>query len=357
MTGRHLGGLGLIPAVLAAGALLIGGPSVVTPRRPPGRTTSALAWPGARRADIPGNLADGPLFQAELFIDATTAVGTAPTPDGTALRLLIRNPDGSVRQLRRLPIAADPQFDQVTADGDNLFWTETSASRRWQIWTAPLRGGPARRLTADTGNATFYGNQYDLVVAGGRLYWTALSADTKETQIRSVALAGGPVQVRNELGVWALSAWPWLTDDGSQAGTRILRNLNTGREISVATSGPESLNCNPVWCLALVMNTSDLDHIDLVHPDGTGRRRIAGSGAQTVVADVAVLDRFQLLSEPGPNSDLTGTATLLVYDLRTGNTVTLSAVAGSVFTRNGVVWWSTGDQEVAAWHSLDLRTV
>jgi hypothetical protein len=356
VTGRRLGGLGLIPALLAAGALLIGGPSVVTPKSPSVRTTAALAWPGARRADIPGNLADGPLFQVDLFIDASTAVGTAPTPDGSAQRLLVRHPDGSLRLLRRLPTAADPQFDQVTADADNLYWTETTQARPWQIWTAPLRGGPARRLTADTGNATFYGNQYDLVSAGERLYWTALPAGTKKTEIRSVALAGGPVQVRTEPGVWALSAWPWLTDNGSQAGTSTLRNLDTGREIAVVTSGPESLNCNPAWCLALVMNSIDLDHIDLVHPDGTGRHRIAGRGAQTVVEDVAVLDRFQILSEPGPNSDLTATATLLVYDLRTGNTVVLSAEAGSVFTRNGVLWWSTGDQELATWHSIDLRT-
>jgi hypothetical protein len=170
-------------------------------------------------------------------------------------------------------------------------------------------------------------------------------------------LTGGRVQVRDVPGEWALSAWPWLTDDdGNQSVTTRMLNLNTGRQVTVTASGPELLTCSPVWCRAMVMNNTGLDHIDLVHPDGTARRRIAGGGAKEAVTDVAVLNRFEILSEPGPQSDLTGTAGLLVYDISTGNTVDLSADAESVFTRNGMIWWSTGDEETTLWHSLDLRT-
>jgi hypothetical protein len=347
----------LVPTLLAVALLLFYGPPAVKKKHQPVRTTAAQAWPEAVRADIPGFLPDGPLFQPALFLDVNTAVGTAPTPDGSALRLLIRNPDGTVRQLRRLPAETDPRFEPVTTDGNELVWTETTDQQHEQVWAAPLRGGqPPRRLTGDTGAALFYGSQYDMVVAGGRVYWTA-GKDAERTEIRSVALAGGPVQVREQPGRWALSAWPWLTDDaGSLTGATRLLNWVTGREVTVAATATETLSCGPVWCRAMVLSSAGLDRIDLIHPDGTGRRRVAGGGAQVAVADVALLDRFEILSEAGPDSDLTGTAALLAYDLSTGNTVTLAAAAGAAFAHNGMLWWSTGQDDKTVWHSIDLRT-
>ncbi|MDT5030635.1 MAG: hypothetical protein QOC94_806 [Actinoplanes sp.] len=73
--------------------------------------------------------------------------------------------------------------------------------------------------------------------------------------------------------------------------------------------------------------------------------------------DVALLDRFEVLSETGPDSDLTGTAGLIVYDLLAGRTVDVSAAAVMAFARGGVLWWSTGDQETLMWHTLNLRTI
>jgi hypothetical protein len=90
-------------------------------------------------------------------------------------------------------------------------------------------------------------------------------------------------------------------------------------------------------------------------PDGTGRGSIAGAGDRPAVIDVAVLDRFVILSQPDPNTMLTGTAALRVYDLATGRTVTLSTAASGVYTHDGVLWWSTGETS-PVWHILDLRT-
>jgi hypothetical protein len=71
---------------------------------------------------------------------------------------------------------------------------------------------------------------------------------------------------------------------------------------------------------------------------------------------VVPLDRFAVLSEAGPDSDLTGTERLLVYDIATGRTVDVGAQVNGAFCRAGVLWWSTGDQDALAWHSIDLRT-
>jgi hypothetical protein len=351
----RLGVVGLIVALAAGGLMLMRVPHPAAAPRA-GRLSVAAAWPTAQRADIAGDLEDGPAFMPLFFVDARTAVGTAPSPDARTLRLLLRNPDGSLRLLRSQPADSDPEFNNVTMSGATLLWTESSAERPIEVWTADLRRGPARRLTADTGNAVFYGTQYDLVVAGGRVYWTA-GDGSRNTEIRSVSLAGGAVTIRNEPGIWGLTAWPWIVDGLAAGEATRLRSLVDDREIRVPNLGTELITCSPTWCRDLVTSTDGLVRIDLMHPDGTARRRVAGSAGGEAVGDVALLDRFEILSESQPNSDLTGTGGLIVYDLRTGNTVDVSAAVAMAFARGGVLWWSTGDQQTLAWHTLDLRTV
>jgi hypothetical protein len=343
--------IALAAALLASGALIAGS----LPEQPPPAAVSAARptleqeWPGAARADL-RDLTVVP----QLFLDATTAVGTVT--DGNFVRLVVEK-DGVGRELRRLPAADEPRFEAMTVSGDELIWAESSGSRPVEIWAVRRDGGDARLLTADTGNTLFYGNQYDLVVADGRVYWVAGEGD-KTTQIRSVALTGGDVKVREEQGRWAQSAWPWLTDDtGAQSGTVRMRDQTTGRDVRVPFSGAEWGMCGPAWCRVMVMNGEGLARIDLMRPDGSDRRRIAGPNTQAAVSDVAVLDRFEILSEPGPEFDVTGVAGLIVHDLRTGRTVTLSTAADLAATKDGVLWWSTGTRETAVWHTLDLRTI
>ena len=420
----------LAVAVAATVALVVIGPAAGPAPPPPGRVNVATAWPEVRRADFDPALPDGPLFTPVLFLDPATAIGTAPTPDARWVRLLLRAGTGEPRELRRLPLGEEPQFEAVTALGDDLVWTESTAGRpQVRIWHARRSGGPARLLTADTGNALFYGNQDDLVIADGRVHWAAAppppsrrgdqlrrrtaptsvapsprddrpptrtaptaslpsprndqppprtaptpswagpsepggydnfspsstaGAVARTTEVRSVSLGGGAVAVRTEPGgEWALSAWPWLYDE--QEGR--LRNLATGRDREVVTRGPETATCSPVWCRVMVMSGDGLARIDLMHPDGSGRRRIAGAAAQAAVADVGVLDRFEVLSEAGPGSDLTGTAGLLVYDVATGRTVDVAGGVDGAFTGGGMLWWSTtAEDDTITWHALDLRT-
>ena len=355
---RLLTGAALAVALAAGAALLVGGPRQTDRKPPPTRVTAAVAWPQAQRADIPAGLSDGPLFTPALFLDATTAVGTAPTPAGSQVRLLVRAGEGALRELRRLPLEGNPQFEAFTAAGDQFFWTESSAtSTRVRVWTANRSGGAARQLTADTGNAVFYGNQYDLVVADGRVHWTAATGDGRATEIRSVPVGGGEVTVRPEPGQWALSAWPWLVDDGSSSGTPRLRNMATARDTTIVSAGPEQLTCGPIWCRAMVLGGDTVARVDLVRPDGTGRRRIAGPAAQAAVTDVAVLDRFEILAEAGPSTESTGKAALVVYDIATGRTVDVDPAADGAFTRGGMLWWSTAtEDEEITWHAIDLRT-
>jgi hypothetical protein len=343
-----------LAVALAAAALLIFAPTRDQPSRP---AVSAAALQRAERADIPANLPDGPIFTPLLFLDARTAVGTAPSPDARWMRLLIRAADGKLRELRRLPLDRSPAFDNLATAGDDLVWTESTDRRGVRIWSARRSGGAARLVTADTGNALFYGSQYDLVVADGRVHWTAAAGESA-TGVRSVPLTGGKVQIHTEPGQWALSAWPWLTDGaGSGTGTTRLRNLATGRDQPVRSNGVEIATCSPAWCRVQVMGGSGLVRVDLMHPDGSERTRIGGATAGAAVQDVAILDRFEIVSESGPDSALTGTAGLAVYDIAARRTVPVSAAVSGAFVRDGVLWWSTGDQDAMVWHTLDLRTV
>lgn len=354
---RWIGAAALVVALGAGGALLLT-PNDDTPE-PPGRAGLAAVWPEAGRADIPGNLSDGPVFHPGLFLDARTAAGTAPSPDGASMRLVLRSPDGAVRELRRLPLTGNPTFDNMTTDGVELVWTESSDGGGSQVWAANLSTGAApRRLTADTGNAVYYGSQYDLVIADGKVHWVAAGDTAEVTEIRSVPLAGGPVTTTEQDGAWSLSAWPWLVDGaGDQTGTTRLRDLAANREIRVESSGAELTTCSPAWCRVTVLTTDGVARIDAMRPAGTDRERIAGGNARAALPDVALLDRFEVLSEPQPDSDLTGTEALVIYDLQTRRTVDVNVAVEAAFSRNGVLWWSTGDQDNLVWHTLDLRTI
>jgi hypothetical protein len=349
--------IALLVAVAASAALIVRMPHHDTPA-PPGRVFLAVAWPGAQRADIPPNLRDGPLFTPLYFFDVHTALGTAPTPGGRAVRLLIRLADGSLRLLRTRPLSESPEFGNAALSGSTLVWSESVPGRPLEIWSADLRGGAARRLTADTGNAAFYGTQYDLVIADGRVYWTARSSKGMDTQIRSVPLTGGAVHVRLERGAWGMTAWPWIVEGGpDNTGSTRLRDLTRSYDVQVARTGAGLTTCSPSWCRVMVQSGTGLARIDLMHPDGSGRRQVADGAAGEAITDVALLDRFEILAEAEPNSDLTGTERILIFDLRTGRTVDIGAGISGVFARGPVMWWSTGDQETMTWHTLDLRTV
>ncbi|GAA1611561.1 hypothetical protein [Actinoplanes couchii] len=343
--------LGLGAALVAAGALLAGTvPEPPVPEAGTGtRITVEQAWPDADRADL-RDLTVEPVH----FLDATTAVGTITA--GDRVKLLIEK-DGIARELRDLPADGDPRFEGMTAADNRLVWAESVNGKPVEIWSVGTDGAKPRMLTADTGNTLFYGNQHDLVIAGGRVHWVAGEGDAT-TQIRSVALTGGAVTVREEKGQWAMSAWPWITDDtGGQSGRIRMSNMDSGATIEVPFTGAEWGMCGPVWCRVSVMTGEGTARIDLMHADGTQRRRVAGTDTQAAVNDVAVLDRFEILSVPGPEADLTGTAALLVHDLATGRDVPLAVAADLAATKDGVLWWSTGSQEAAVWHTLDLRTI
>lgn len=344
--------LSLAAALVASGVLLVvpaaGKKAVAAP------VSAAIAWPHAQREALAADLADGTAYEPGLFLTAHESVGTAQSKDGKSLRLLLRHRNGSVRLLRSVPIRDNPSFDGLTAvDATTVVWLESGKAGR-ALWIAGA--GPPRKLTTDLGDVRFYQSQYDVVVAEGRIHWVAAAGD--DTEVRSIALTGGPVDTAGEPGAWALSAWPWLHNGvAAAAGATLLRNLRTGQDTKVKAADRAVTACSPAWCQSVSFDRDGYPKIEIFRPDGRERRKIADGTAATVIPDAAVLDRFEIFSQITANSELTGNVQLLAYDLTTRSTVEISPDAGQVTYRNGVLAWTTGSQDSFVRHALDLRTV
>lgn len=351
--------LGLGAALAAASVLVAVSPTSGQHPAPPAPVALDVAWPHAQRGSITARLPDATAYQPGIFLDAHTSVGTAPSTDGRYLRLVVRGAGASIRQLRRLPANRHPSFSNFTRAGDLLAWVEDTSAGRRQLWSINLRQPqPARQLTADLGDAVLNGVPHDLVIAGGRLYWTAGTPQHRDTtEIRSIALAGGPTTTRVEPGQWHLSAWPWLANGAGQpAGTTALTNMTTHQTITVPGTGLHTTTCDPVWCQIVTLTRDLAPRTDLMHPDGSTRLHIPGVTVPAT-SDVAPLNRFEILSATGPYSNATGTSQLLIFDLATRRTVQISPAARGAAYNAGVLWWSTGPAGTSIWHTLDLRTI
>ncbi|MGN9912895.1 hypothetical protein ACTMTJ_35700 [Phytohabitans sp. LJ34] len=358
MAGRMRSGLfGLVAALVAAGALLAQTPvGARSPKTPP--PPVAAAWPQVTRATIPGTLPDGAAYTPVYFLDERASVGTALDPRGGGVRLVLRAADGAIRELRR---GTGRFYAGFTRDGDQLVWAESVTAEdgvtRTELWRAALAGGAPRKVTADTGWVSFENSDHDIVAAAGQLHWTA--AARSSTEIRSVPLGGGPVRVRTEPGAWALTAWPWLVSTGSgQRGPMRLLNLDTGQTTTVKAGDDTPDQCGPTWCRLFALRGDDPVRSVLMRPDGSDRQTATDDGATAAIADVAVLDRFEVLA--GDSSTLAtavGGARLLIYDLKTRQLVNVAEAASRVSYRGGVLWWSTSGGDNTTWHSIDLRTV
>ncbi|MFV2017655.1 hypothetical protein [Micromonospora sp. LOL_023] len=357
----HLVGLA---AALAATVLLVGLPPAgpTSSEQPDRLRTVAEVWPDAQITDLPANLPDGPAYSPMLFLDSTTSVGTSPSPDGTMLRLVQRSGD-TVRELRRLPLAATPQFGGFTTNGAVLAWSEsvadTDGQGRTELWTARWDAPEPRQLTADTGDVVFFNSQYDMVINDGNLYWVAVAPDPEPaTELRSVPLAGGEVTVRTDPGAWALSAWPKMVSAGSgETGPIRVRDLAERRYVDVPAGPTELVTCGPSWCRVLVLAADGPGRIDLMRPDGTDRRRVGDGTVTASTIDVAVLDRFEVLSLSAEPNGFSNSQQLIIYDLQLDEALVVADGVGMVLCRGGTLWWSVGDNETISWQHLDLRTL
>ena len=317
----------------------------------------APTWSGPTPVDVPGVLADGATYTPRVFLTAQISAGVALSPDGT-VRVLLDAPGGTATELRRLVPADNPQINGFAFTADTLVWMETLSRSGGGVLTTLWRTtwrSPAKpvQVTTNTGDASFAGLQTDVLIQDGRVYWTAVGPGQEaSTEVRSVPVTGGQVTTRRLAGEYTLSAWPYAVSvTGGRGAPVTLFDLTTDATVEVATTANEVPVCSPTWCRMTLAGGEGLTGIEVVHPDGTARKRVAGSEATPTIGDATLLDRFvPLATDRG-----SGGTGLSLHDLSSGRTDLVTADANNVQGRDGVLWWSTGAGNSLVWHAVDLH--
>jgi hypothetical protein len=316
-------------------------------------------WSGPAPVNSAGKLADGGTYEPRIYLTAQDSVGVSQTTDGSFWRVLVRSA-ARVVEVRRVPAADLPQFDGFTVSGDTIVWAESlskAADAGTTVWRTNWRtGAKATLVTSNTGEANFFGREYDLVIDAGRVSWVAVGAG-EQTEVRSVALGGGQVTIQRLQGQYALSAFPWAVSLAGGRGTPVeLVNLSGNQRVKVATNAAEIATCSPQWCRMAVIGNNALIRIDLQKPDGSQRRRIAGNEATPTITDVAMLDRFVPLKTDRGEAAPVADVGLSLYDITTDRTDLVATGVANVQAHAGLLWWSTGAGDDLVWHAIDLRT-
>ena len=327
---------------------------------PPARAALAtrVAGAGAARGHPREPAPDGPLSTPGC--SWTRAPRSAPRPARTAPPAAAAAPGaGAPRELRRRAARRRTRRSSAFAvSGDDLVWTESAAA-------APVRsgrrtpGGAARpahrghrrrrllRLPVRPGDR---GRPGALGRRGRRRARRPRSARCRSPAARSRPRAS-PAVVADRLAV-----------ADRRHGDRPARPCCATRR-PAATCGwrppaPELTHCTPAWCRVMVLSGDGLARIDLMHPDGSARPRIAGGGAQARRSPTwrCSTASSALRVRAGLRPDRHRGAAGLRHRHRQRRSTVTPAATGA-FSRGGVLWWSTGDQDTFVWHTLDLRTV
>jgi hypothetical protein len=315
----------------------------------------AGTWPRARPLALP-DPPDGSVFSPQLVLSATTTVGVATSPDGRQAALVAASADGRTRVVQT---AAGGLFQGVMLAAGRLYWMLTAADASGRVgvglWSAAPDGGPAVLLTSDVGLPLLPGPGQGMPVMGGRLYWTATQAGGARlgppqgpTQLRSVALSGGPVQVRTVPGVWTMSGWPWLVTAPDTGAAPARYDLDHSLATAVAVpAGYRQVSCGPAWCVAV----GDAG-VELVRPDGSDPRPLPGAGSTPATGEVVLVNRYApLLSPAGAGRRL------VLYDITAHRLVVVASAVTDAGSDGRYLWWSTGDHEALRWHGLDLESL
>ena len=106
-----------------------------------------------------------------------------------------------------------------------------------------------------------------------------------------------------------------------------------------------------------IFSGGDPVRLELQQSGSSKRTRIAGSNTVFATLDPALLGRYEMLAETGPDLPA-GDQRLLLYNVEQQTaTIVEIALAALVNARDHYAWWLTGDFRSPVWHVLDLGAV
>ena len=263
-------------------------------------TTAGPAGPadaGRRRGPAPGRHVPAPLRRragvrpALIFSTRRPSVGTAPRPrTAPGCGCCCAPADGPPRELRSLPIADRAAVRRVRhrRRRPGLGRVDRRPGRRGPSarcgrsnWRAGDRAAQADRATPATScsstRSTTWSSHDGRLQLGGR----RRPARSRVTEIRSVPLTGGDGDgaPTSAGAVGAVRAGRgWSARSRRRRGRSSCATSSAGTRGDGATpSATELVTCSPTWCRALVIAGDGPTRIDLMRPDGSDRRPIAGA--------------------------------------------------------------------------------
>jgi hypothetical protein len=324
------------------------------PAHTAGPLTSAVSVALATPVVSAGVLTDGAPYQPRLYLDPDTSVGVAASPDGTVSRLVLRSGRGE-RELRRLPAAQQPQYVAVVVAGDTVLWVEAT-TQATELWRASVSSSAAPvMLTSKVGSFVGYGGQFDLVPHDGAVSWAARASENPPvTDIYTIGLDGRGLTRRSLGGDFVLSAWPRVVTPRALGVSVHVVSLDQSAPAMapVAVSGTQEATCSPTWCRVDTVAAATVVQIELEHPDGSARTRLAGSEATPTIADATLQDRYVPLTV-----DATVGASLEIFDAVAGHATIVATGVDNVAGSGAFVWWSTGTGDTLRWCVVDVRTL
>ncbi|WP_412517154.1 hypothetical protein K8Z49_47050 [Actinomadura madurae] len=298
-------------------------------------------WPDAVRT-VPRRLPNGRPLDPLTLLDGHRLIGTTTSASGIIDRVWAYDlKTGKADVITRIvPPKGPKSYDAAFAVGDDqVAWglaRRTGGRTVTEIWTAPLAGGPARKI-AEAGSPTS-----GLFIEDGTVIWET------DQGVYRVPLAGGPAaKIAGSTGFRVVS-WPWLGLPGTvadKAGSiryRDLWNVRTGeRRKAVLAPFKGSWSCGVTWCLGRPTDTGyhgkPMQNA-VQRRDGKAGRLLL---TEHLIDQNVIGDRFVLYRAPGMMS-----SSMTLYDLRSGKLLDAEIGKGfSNFRIGQTMAFVIGDQE------------
>ncbi|GAA3203996.1 hypothetical protein [Nonomuraea helvata] len=308
------------PVAAAAGvAVLVAATTVVIQRAVPNKPDGPVAadmsrpvpvselWPRATHV-LSKQLPNGLAYRPEAFLDEHTLLARTGKGDTVWWSYDVRT--GTVKRLVAFvpPPRTDYTSPVVLSTGRLLWYTVSSGKVKGllDIWTAPVTGGTARKVTSI--RQSMKNGDIDLMtVVDDKVVWSRFT----EGGIYQAPLSGGAPAPIPGTERFHLLQWPWAGAPKSLAGEpsdpqptfRRLVNVVTGERRDART---DDGTCSLTWCVNRAAAQA-------FRRDGSGRHVLT---ARPVPVGPPILDRFLVLTRDSSPAD----NRLFLYDLKTRRT-------------------------------------